>query len=91
MNRVTLIIATLFAFTSATRAGETPYSPHVQPSHPMNVYWGDTHVHTSWSPDAGGSGNVSLTPEDAYRFARGETITAHSGQTIGFGDRSTSC
>ena len=36
-----------------------------------NVYWGDTHVHTSYSNDAYGFGNVTVDPEMAYRFAKG--------------------
>jgi len=41
------------------------------------VYWGDTHLHTSYSTDAGMFGNT-LGPEEAYRFARGEEVlTAH--------------
>jgi hypothetical protein len=44
-----------------------------------DVYWGDTHLHTELSMDAGGFGNrVDL--DGAYRFARGEKITASSGQ-----------
>ena len=86
MTRAVLLSAALCAFGATAIASPTGpdarYSPYVSPRHPMNVYWGDTHVHTSWSPDAGGSGNVSLAPEDAYRFARGETITGHSGQPI---------
>ncbi len=46
---------------------------------PDNVYWGDTHLHTSYSFDAGAFGNI-LDPNDAYRFARGEKITASMGQ-----------
>ncbi|MFC1689227.1 DUF3604 domain-containing protein, partial [Pseudomonadota bacterium] len=42
---------------------------------PNAVYWGDTHLHTSYSFDAGAFGNT-LDPNDAYRFARGEKITA---------------
>jgi hypothetical protein len=42
------------------------------------VYWGDTHVHTSYSTDAGMFGNT-LGPEEAYRFARGEEVTASHG------------
>ncbi len=39
-----------------------------------NVYFGDLHVHTSNSFDAS-INDVRNTPEDAYRFARGEPVT----------------
>ena len=55
------------------------YSPYSEQAHPTNVYWGDTHLHTNLSVDANGMGNKSLTPDDAYRFAKGEAITAHNG------------
>jgi hypothetical protein len=38
-------------------------------------------VHTGWSVDAG-LGGATLTPEDAVRFARGEQVTASSGQPV---------
>ena len=41
-----------------------------------NAYFGETHVHTSSSMDAFIGGN-RLTPEDAYRFARGEEVIAN--------------
>jgi hypothetical protein len=63
-------------------AEEDNYSPYAGEAFPRNVYFGDTHVHSSWSPDAGGSGNERLTPVEALRFARGEEITAHNGQKI---------
>ena len=40
--------------------------------------WGDTHLHTSYSTDAGMVGNT-LGPEMAYRFARGEEVVSSSG------------
>jgi len=40
-----------------------------------NVYWGDTHLHTSYSVDAYNWGNVSAGPETAYRFAKGLPVT----------------
>jgi hypothetical protein len=46
---------------------------------PRNVYWGDTHVHTGWSADAGMDGAIT-TPTEAYRFARGEKVKSNSGQ-----------
>ena len=52
--------------------GET-YSPYALRSFPSRVYWGDTHLHTGLSLDAGLFGNI-LGPEEAWRFARGEEI-----------------
>ena len=45
---------------------------------PERVYWGDTHLHTSNSPDAFGFGN-RLGPEEALRFASGEKVTSSTG------------
>ena len=58
-----------------------PYSPHVDHPHPSNVYWGDTHVHTALSGDAYAMG-ARLMPDDAYRFAKGETVRASGGEEV---------
>ena len=63
-------------------AGENrPYSPSVDRTFPDNVYWGDTHLHTYLSGDAFALG-TRLTPEDAYRFAKGETLRATGGEKV---------
>jgi len=54
------------------------YSPYPEQNFPNNVYFGDTHLHTSYSTDAGMVG-CTLGPEDAYRFARGETVISSTG------------
>jgi hypothetical protein len=59
-----------------------PYSPYADNAFPTNVYFGDTHVHTGLSADAGGSG-TRLKPRDAYRLARGEQIVSNTGQPAG--------
>ncbi len=65
------------------KAGEAfkkrPYSPYADRKFPMKPLFGDTHLHTGFSMDAGAFG-CRLTPRDAYRFARGEQIMASSGQ-----------
>lgn len=58
-----------------------PYSPYAEQSFPSHVYFGDTHVHTALSADAGGGG-TKLLPLDAYRFARGEQVTSNTGQPV---------
>jgi hypothetical protein len=58
-----------------------PYSPYADRPFPTRVFWGDTHLHTSFSFDAGAFG-ARLTPRDAYRFAKGNQITASSGQRV---------
>ena len=55
------------------------YSPNVDDAFPDNVYWGDTHLHSYLSGDAFALGS-RLTPDDAYRFAKGETVQSTSGQ-----------
>ena len=54
------------------------YSPFVDQHYPSQILWGDTHLHTRNSPDAGFLGN-KLGPEDAYRFARGKEVTSSGG------------
>jgi hypothetical protein len=57
------------------------YSPYAERSFPVRPYFGDTHLHTGASFDAGAFGS-RLGPRDAYRFARGEQVTASSGQPV---------
>ena len=59
-------------------AYKVQYSPYPEKNFPNRVYFGDTHLHTSYSTDAGMIGNT-LGPEQAYRFARGETVTSSTG------------
>lgn len=56
-----------------------PYSPYVGRNYPTRPFFGDTHLHTSFSFDAGAFG-ARLTPRDAYLFAKGQEVTASSGQ-----------
>lgn len=58
--------------------GEKECSPYLDIGYPQRVFWGDTHVHTSFSTDAGMVGN-RLGPEEAYQFARGDTVVASTG------------
>ncbi len=46
-----------------------------------SLFFGDLHVHSSWSLDAFFSG-VTARPRDAYRYARGEAIDHVSGEPI---------
>ena len=55
------------------------YSPYVDRGYPVNVYWGDQHLHTSFSSDAGLVGD-RLGPDEAFRFARGEQLRSSTGQ-----------
>jgi len=59
--------------------GEKHYSPFLNRTYPDRVLWGDTHLHTSYSTDAGMIGNF-LGPEEAFRFARGEIVRASVGE-----------
>jgi hypothetical protein len=62
---------------SSLYPGKT-FSPYARRSFPDEVYWGDTHLHTGLSPDAGLFGN-KLGLDEAYRFARGEEVVSSTG------------
>jgi len=89
------ITATAIAISSASFAQLPPptddvkdsfpahkhYSPYAGRNFPTAVFWGDTHVHTGNSLDAGAFG-ARLLPEDAHRFARGEELTSSTGLQV---------
>jgi hypothetical protein len=54
------------------------YSPYPQQTFPNKVYFGETHLHTSFSTDAGMVGNT-LGPEEAFKIARGEPFISSMG------------
>ena len=47
-----------------------------------NVYFGQTHVHTSWSFDAYVFGNTITGPEEAYKYALGQPIKHPGGYMV---------
>ena len=61
----------------AARHSKAEYSPYVGREYPTHVYWGDTHLHTAVSVDAGTM--CRLGQEEAFRFARGEEVVATGG------------
>jgi hypothetical protein len=54
------------------------YSPYPEQNFPNQVFFGDTHLHTAYSTDAGMVGAI-VGPEEAYRFARGEVVKSNNG------------
>ena len=60
---------------------KAPYSPYAGRAYPTRPFFGDTHLHTAFSMDAGAFG-ARLAPADAFRFARGEEVTSNTGQPV---------
>lgn len=89
VTSIFLVIAGVFVLTAvlSTEAGSAKpeksqnYSPYADIGYPTEVYWGETHLHTSISPDAGLVGD-RLSPDEAFRLARGEQIMSSTGQPV---------
>ncbi len=63
--RRTLLTTALLAGTSLTTAS---FAADTQ------LFWGDTHLHSSYSTDAFIAGNRTADPDTAYRLAKGEPV-----------------
>ena len=66
-NAILMVCLTLAITTPvlAEKAKKNSYSPYVDRDYPENVYFGDTHLHTSISLDAYGDGNTKIGPDEA--------------------------
>jgi hypothetical protein len=60
------------AIKATKRLGDRSFSPYANRKFPTRPLWGDQHVHTGWSFDAGFA--CTLGVEEALRFARGEQV-----------------
>ena len=67
--------------SDATLYKAPSYSPYAGRRFPTQPFWGDTHLHTSYSLDARAFG-ATLDPEAAYRFARGEEVISSHGMRV---------
>ena len=76
VTKVLLLLIPVAVFTG--QAEEPDYSPYANVSYPTEVFWGDTHLHTTNSLDARSLG-VTLDVEQAYRLARGDQVTTSTG------------
>ena len=65
----------------AVYPAKPPYSPYADRNFPTFPLFGDTHLHTSFSMDAGAFG-ARLAPRDAYIFAKGNQVTSSTGQPV---------
>jgi len=94
LRAVTMILCLLALMSTVTAAqeystdkkdivaaiGVKQYSPYAGREFPTRVLWGDTHLHTAVSVDAGTMCTVGQ--EDAFRLARGEEVVSTHGQRV---------
>jgi hypothetical protein len=79
----TLSLALPFALQAHIAVAED-YSPHADQEYPQMLLFGETHVHSALSADAGGGG-TRLMPRDVYRFAAGGQVESNTGQPVKLG------
>ena len=70
-----LLIASIAVIMLAT-------SGRAAPNPDRDCFFGETHVHTSWSFDAYTFGNTLAGPEDAYKYALGQPIKHPAGYEV---------
>ncbi len=55
---------------------------HAEPNPLRDVFFGQTHIHTSWSFDAYVYGNTLSGPEEAYQYETGKPIKHLGGYMV---------
>ena len=81
VSKIVLRLLSAVALTSFALLPVWAQQADTIPSNPLrNAYFGELHVHTSYSLDAFMNGNRH-GPAVAYRFARGEPLTLYGGET----------
>jgi hypothetical protein len=78
VSKLTIALWVLFALPLCAQE----YSPPLNEANKTNLYWGDLHVHSNYSPDSFAFGNSRLTPDNALKFARGIKVTASNGMNV---------
>lgn len=73
--RCTVLTAFVFLSIATTTYADDPSSPNPD----RYAYFGDLHIHTSWSIDSYVFGTHSAGPEEAIRFAQGEAVRHPGG------------
>ena len=68
-SALSIVLSSLWAIGAVTSAVAAETLPQT------HLYWGDVHLHSNYSIDAYATGNMSVTPDLAYRYARGIPIT----------------
>ena len=53
-----------------------------EPNPDRDAYYGETHIHTSWSVDAWVMGNHITGPDEAFKYAQGQVIKHPLGYDI---------
>ncbi|HQR49393.1 MAG TPA: DUF3604 domain-containing protein [Steroidobacteraceae bacterium] len=67
---------------AAGQAASAGAAEDLKPNPDRNAYFGETHIHTSWSVDAWLMGNRVTGPDEAYKYAQGQTIKHPLGYDI---------
>ncbi len=73
MHRLSFMLVVAVFVSACGSQGDLPAYVKTVAAHgePTQVFWGDTHLHTSYSPDAYFFGNTTADPDTAYRYAKG--------------------
>ncbi len=72
--------ATLYAALTLSSLAAPAFAQEKNPD--RNAYFGEEHIHTSWSVDAWLMGNRLTGPDEALKYAQGQTIKHPLGYDI---------
>jgi len=78
---IPLLSALLVSSMSYAEETKQLFSPYANRAYPTKLLFGEQHIHSALSADAGGGG-TKLLPRDLYRFARGEQVMSNTNQPV---------